>query len=473
MRFVISLFVTSLAFAPSAALAEDGEFHQTLLFPVSEAAQDADSSLRGGMGNVSDIIYINGCQAGCVITPGELNDSRQDISSIPEQTSILTPFMHSQEVWDQTIQCIREVYGPYGVEVVTEDPGNVPHHEAILAGTSDELGMPPDVLGVAPISCSMPIDNAISFSFANSMGADWIQLCWTAAQESAHAYGLDHVFECEDPMTYLPNCGQKFFRNIDMPCGEFEERACMCGGDTQNSHNAILAVFGEGQPVAPPTLDIIYPEDGDTVTDTFVVLFEALDPRLIDRADVYINGWLYETMPGHDFFNAANPYIFDPADTIGDGVMEIEVIAYNDMEMSATASITITKNAPCADAGSCEEGQNCEAGACYWPEPTGQLGDTCAREMDCQSLLCPQSQDDDTRMCSQYCELNFQDQCPAAYDCLPLRDTPDIGVCWRRPIIEDTGSCNANSNSGLSTGGASLVFLVFLGLIWRRRAELS
>lgn len=466
MRSVITLFVTSLALAPSAALAEtNAEFHQTLLYPVSTPSND--SALRGGGGAVSKIIYINSCQPdACVISPGP-TDARNDTSEIPDSIAVLTPFMHSQEVWDQTIQCVREVFGPYDVEIVTEDPGQVAHHEAILAGTSAEVGLPPEVLGVAPISCVTPLDNAISFSFANSMSADWVQLCWTVAQESAHAFGLDHEFDCEDPMTYLPNCGQKFFRNRDIPCGEFEERACMCGGDTQNSHNSMLAVFGEGQPVPPPTLSIIHPMDGDTVPDTFVVLFEALDPRLIDRAEVYINGWLYETVPGHDFFSANDPYIFDPLDTIGDGVMDIEIVAYNDMEMSTSASITITKNAPCADASACEEGQLCEAGACLWPAPTGQLGESCTREMDCTSLLCPESEDDGTRMCSAYCELNIQDQCPAAYDCLPLRDSPDVGVCWRRPIVEDTGACNASR--GLSSGGLALFLLVGLALVRRRR----
>lgn len=472
MRLVIPLFVTSIAFAPNAASAENGEFHETLLFPVSEAS-DRNGTLRGGGDLVSDIIFINNClPGGCVINAGNYTDSRDNTSQIPDTTSVLSPFVHSQEVWDRTIECVREVYGPYGVQIVTEDPGDADHHEAILAGTSDELGMPPDVLGVAPISCTQPLDNAISFSFANSMGPDWIQLCWTVAQESAHAFGMDHVFECEDPMTYIPNCGQKFFRNLDMPCGEFEERPCMCGGATQNSHNSLLAVFGEGQPVAPPELSILYPEDGATVGDNFVVLFEATDPRLINHAEVYVNGWLYETVPGHDFFNAIEPYIFVPSDSLGDGVMDIEVIAYNDMGASATDTISIVRNAPCADAGSCVDGQECRDGGCYWPTPTGQLGDSCAREMDCESLLCPQSEGDGVRLCSQYCQIGFQGECPAAYDCLPLREDPMTGVCWPIPVAEDS-TCNASGNSSLSSGGLALILLVFMALAWRRRTGLD
>jgi hypothetical protein len=97
----------------------------------------------------------------------------------------------------------------------TDDPGEqVFHHKAILAGTSQQGGRPANVGGVAPLDPQCrPINNVISLSFANSLRADWRELCWTVAQESAHAFGLDHAFDCHDPMTYLPACGRQFFRD--------------------------------------------------------------------------------------------------------------------------------------------------------------------------------------------------------------------------------------------------------------------
>ena len=78
-------------------------------------------------------------------------------------------------------------------------------------------------------------------------------ICWTAAQETAHALGLDHEYvfsdgtsACNDPMTYRMDCGgQKFFRNKAAQCGEVGVRTCRCGG-SQNSHVKIRGVFGDG-----------------------------------------------------------------------------------------------------------------------------------------------------------------------------------------------------------------------------------
>jgi hypothetical protein len=416
---------------------------------------------KGGNNVISDIIYVNDCKpAGCLIKAGGYNDAREDISTIPREDSLISPFSHDQQVWDDIVACLRQVYGPYDVRIVTEDPGDALHHEAILAGFSSELGLAPEVAGVAPFSCQ-PQNNAISFSFANQLEPDWVELCWTVAQESAHAFALDHAFECLDPMTYIPHCGQKFFRNKDLPCGELDERACICGGSVQNSHTKLLQVFGQGTPAPPPQVAILLPAEGAAVDAGFVVLAEAEDQRLVDRVELYINGWLYETRPGHGYWDRFDDYQFSAPATLPDGIMDVDIKAYNDVGSAATARVTVTKGEPCASADTCLDGQECNQGRCMWPTPTGQLGDACERAMDCESLLCPQS--GEVRLCSQYCQLQVADQCPAGFECLPAGQS---GVCW--PVAEDGGCCSVGGGRGPSGGQLALLFLVAAVLLRRR-----
>ena len=450
-------------------MADTGEVVDSTMYRTQIVPYDND--YRGGTGDVSNIIYVNDCKPdGCLIMPGAADNAITDTSVIASSISMLSAFDQTQETWDLALDCVREVFAPYDVVITTTDPGSTAHHEAILAGIGTEFGLDdPLILGVAPLTCAGAIDNAISFSFANAMPpGDWLRMCWTVAQESAHAYGLDHVFSCGDPMTYIPGCGVKYFRNKDLICGDFGEQPCFCGGTQQNSHRRLTTLFGEGTLPDPPTLSIVHPMDGETVPDTFVALAEAQDPRQIDRMEVYVNGWLYETIPGNGFFAADDPYIFVPPANLADGVLEIEFIAYNDLELSTSQTITVTKGAPCSSAASCEEGQECNEGACYWPTPTGQLGDSCVRPMDCESLLCPRSEEAEAvQICSQYCAVDSSNSgCPAAYDCLPLRDTPEQGVCWPAPEVSE--GCSASGQGGLSTGALALVLLL-MGLGWRRR----
>ena len=93
--------------------------------------------------------------------------------------------------------------------------------------------------GIALVSndCSAR-QNSIAFAFTSSIDVFAQEdannrvwgMCWTASQEIAHIYGLDHEYAylddnssaCNDPMTYRSDCGgEKFFRNRAANCGEF------------------------------------------------------------------------------------------------------------------------------------------------------------------------------------------------------------------------------------------------------------
>jgi hypothetical protein len=118
--------------------------------------------------------------------------------------------------------------------------------EAIIAGTPNEIAESYDVAGIALMNedCTI-IEGTITMTFAKVM-VDAEEICWTAAQEAAQAMGLDHSMDCADPMTYDESCGtHKRFQDSDATCGEYEARACMCGG-TQNSVQHLRRVLGAG-----------------------------------------------------------------------------------------------------------------------------------------------------------------------------------------------------------------------------------
>jgi MYXO-CTERM domain-containing protein len=440
-----------------------------ILFSALVAVLAVPSTALAG-DDISNIIYVNRCEGGCTIIPGGTqNDARSDISSIPEQESIVSEFAHSQQVWDDVVQCIRETYEPFDVVVTTEDPGPTTlHHEAILAGSPGDLGLSDQIGGIAPGGGCGPQNNVISFSFANTYSPSSVfEMCATVAQESAHAFGLDHEFDCRDPMTYLFGCGQKFFRNELIECGEFNARPCYCSGNVQNSHVLLRGVFGEGTLPPPPVVNIITPSADDSVSGSYSVWAEASDKRGVSRVELRINNWTYDEQDGHSQFQQEDPYNFQTPANVPDGVQNIEIIAYNDLEVAGTATVSVIKGSPCSDESTCNDGQSCDAGACMWPDATGVQGDPCVRDMDCESAMC--ANDGTEAYCSESCFPGINNTCGDGFDCL---DTGGgTGACW--PGDGDDGGgggcCSVGDDSAPSPGQLALFGLVAGFLYIRRR----
>lgn len=200
-------------------------------------------------GGARGVIYLNRCAASCTLSPGT-DDSRADRSSLLKSTVTVPAFDKGDQAWREVVDCVARLYAPYNIRVTDQDPGAAEHHEAIVAGDPGAAGFPVDFGGIAPFACA-EIRNAITYSFAN-VWPSALDVCETVAQESAHAFGLDHVLLCTDPMTYLPACGPRRFQDVDALCGETEAHACACGGGaTQNSHKTLLDVFGPGDAAEP------------------------------------------------------------------------------------------------------------------------------------------------------------------------------------------------------------------------------
>lgn len=440
---------------------------------------------------VSNVLYLNRCEGGCMVTGGTINDARQHISTyIAPGPHIVSEFKNfdgqtgrdADEEWNEIVKCIKEIYSPFNIIVQDTKPtGSGNYTEAIIAGDSPDVGLTQQILGVAPAhdSCA-PNDNALSYTFANNpyffRNRQWRiwELCATAGQESAHHYGLDHAYEffdgtsaCNDPMTYRTDCGgQKFFRNKAAKCGEDQVRDCFCGG-LQNSHTKILSVFGPGQSlIPPPTVQINLPTNGTTIVNGQVVAFQAGSKRGIERSELWLNGYKWAEVKGAAFGpngqpNPSNYTVQLPAG-VPDGVIDIMVKSYDDLGTATeSAVVTVTKGAPCTSADTCAPGQRCEAGKCFWDPPAGKLGDPCEYQQFCETNMCIQTTEGS--YCSQECVLGVNDTCPMGFECVPAGAA---GACI--PLDTDGGGCCSVGGEGTwwVHGGASLLVL---GLVMRRR----
>lgn len=409
-------------------------------------------------------LYLNRCVGGCTIRTGS-NSAVEDRSSIIPQTSTLSEFLYDDATWDALVACIRATWAPYDLDVVTEEPDpSTPYNEIMIAGFPEEVGQPANTLGLAPMSTSCtPNSDWIAFAFANAHSDPIVQLCDTAAHEPGHILGLDHEYDCKDKMTYLEGCSEKWFLDIEAPCGEFAQdgpRACRCTGETQNSHRILTEILGAGELPPPPEVAILYPMDAAAVQPAFSIIADVVEPRILDRVEFWLNDWPWEVFSGE---REVERYTFATPASLPDGVIDVEIRAYNDLQLEGAVAITVQKGEPCASASSCLEGQFCEDGRCAWPPPTGELGDTCAIDADCISRRC--ATDGEANLCTSYCRLGADDACPAGFTCL---DAGDDGLCW--PSDRVGGGCCSAGGGGASSAALALLIVVFTGGTGRRRS---
>lgn len=401
----------------------------------------------------SRLIFMHRCPAaGCIVKEGVDDDSRTNVSSIAQGTRSIGQFRQGDAVWNALMQCMRDTYAPFNIGVTDVDPGPmVPHYEHIVGGTPSQLRDDiPNAGGVAPFTCT-EIPNAISYTF-DVYGPDPDTLCWTAAQETAHAFGLEHELNNADPLTYLSGPLPKRFQAADSQCGESEPRACECNSiGTQNTYEHILAMFGPGAPT-PPMVTIESPASGKTVQPNFVTKVEAIDDVAIDRVELWIDG--------AKVAEAKNPPYWIPAPDLAEGPHGVEARAFDVQGTPASTMIDVVLGPPCTASTGCEGADVCVSGACVpGPDTPGGLGDFCAAPQECLSGRCV-SDTTGTSACVEACELADTGSCPSGFAC--IEDGAGGGICWVSP---DAGCCSA----GGSPMGPSLFAVGILALVLRRR----
>jgi hypothetical protein len=314
------LLLPSLAYADSRFVVEakpgyDVDFARQVL-PSSGQPESAIAQSR--------IIYLN--HTGALLRPGD-NDARTNYSSIVSQQTQIPAWNTDAQTWSDTVACFRDLWSRFDVQVVDQDPGNVPHIEAIFGGTPTQVGLPSNVGGVSPFTtdCSI-IENSIVFTFTGAIpNITSREACEIMAQEVAHSYGLDHELLASDPMTYLTYNGNRAFQDQTASCGEYQSRQCGINGSVcranQNSVQLLLARVGQAGDAVAPTLDWTTPEEGAVVAPGFAIEASGTDNVAVTAATLYIDGTVAGSQTG------AGPFAFAAPATIADGqhVIRVEI----------------------------------------------------------------------------------------------------------------------------------------------------
>jgi hypothetical protein len=206
------------------------------------------------------VIYLR--RDGVTLTGGA-DDAAHDTSSVVAdhgRTIVeLAPAGLDDAVWDDVVSCVRAKYSRFNVRFVTERPSAPGYVMAVFGGTGAELGYGAEVRGAAPMDSSgcRTVDNAVVMVFSAKLGPTAETHCDAAAHEIAHVFSVDHELLAADPSSYLPFSGSREFQDVDAPCGETSQRACICGRPSQNAVAVLLEKLGPA-PVTdaePPTVD--------------------------------------------------------------------------------------------------------------------------------------------------------------------------------------------------------------------------
>jgi hypothetical protein len=295
-------------------------------------------------------IYLN--KNGATLNPGGINNSATNVSTIVPNTRAFPAWNVSTADWNTVRSAVQEMFAPFGVIVSDQPPAaGIRHIEAIFGGTAGDA-LPPEqvpppsqgyILGVSPFTpgCDV-IEDSIVFTFTEDavlLGQTPRQIAEIAAQEIAHSFGLDHVLNASDPMTYLNYTGNRSFKSGAVSCGESTPRACglvtqgfpSCRPD-QDSVGLLTARIGvgggPGGDTLPPNLGISAPQNADVVPPGFRVYATATDDTTVAYVDLYIDGTLVDTV-------TVEPYTLQAPAGISLGDHEVMVVASDGIQDSS------------------------------------------------------------------------------------------------------------------------------------------
>jgi hypothetical protein len=188
-------------------------------------------------------VFLNG--GGALLRAGR-DRSSEDRSALLYARGLaemeIPAFRGGARRWNQVVQCVRDGFSPFAIDVVTERPAAGTYIMAMVGGRPGQLGYGRGISGVAPWNGDV-ISDAVVFVFEQEMRGNPQAVCASVLHEVGHALGLEHAYLCEDPMSYLSGCGKKSFQDQDAWCGEGEPRECERGG-TQNSFRHLAAIVG-------------------------------------------------------------------------------------------------------------------------------------------------------------------------------------------------------------------------------------
>ncbi len=438
----VVLASSTIAHAQAQAPKPTGVFRHRILTPSTEPGTAHAA--------ISKTLYLNSCRPnGCTVMPGD-DDSRTNHSSIPDAQVHLDAWPHGEAHWQDLVQCVKETFQPFELQIVTADPGpGTNHFEVMIGGTDTQLHPELAAGGVAPfIGCGGGRDNVISFVFG-SQNSDLEFLCGAVAQEAAHVWGLDHELHPLDPMTYLDLGSLKRFQNEFAPCGEEagQPRECQCGNSsTQNSYDYLSRLFG-GANLPPPQIAISTPTDGQWVKPGFPIRATLTSLLQATKATLMIDGAETATVN-------SGPFVFNAPAALNGGRHTITVSGTDSGGRTASTTVTINLTKKCGADAACDANQACIGGLCIPTDVAGGLGAPCVTDSSCITGRCVDGSGD--LRCTAACDAGRV--CPDGYQCVD--DGTDVGLCWpAEPVTESGCASSTSSSGGFVLGGLALLVL--------------
>jgi hypothetical protein len=291
------------------------------------------------------------------------------------------------------VNYFKQFYSPFNVQVVTTRPSGVRYTMCMIGdNASTVLGSGAgSAAGVAPLDCGNQDESEITYAFSAGLSPNQTGLSLseslkaiavTAAQETAHSYGLNHTNSTSDIMYPQLDPAQSAFQDQTLQLINNSGGTCN-NATTQNSKQLLLANIGASNgsmPTGPlPTVSFVAPTNNQTVPLGFTIIVNASESMgTIDHVDI--------SSGTQTLFTWKTPPFRDDVQAPGNGTYDITATAFDSAGNFQAATVTFTASQtapaqqlpPCKGNSDCPNGQMCNAsGACVFASgTTGTNGGT-------------------------------------------------------------------------------------------------
>jgi hypothetical protein len=518
-----SLLPSLLVAAVCGCQAPTPTFEGDTVTPPSSDVGKLELAVTSGDGpNGAHIIFLN--YAGQTIQPAQGYDDPDTGASWIAKSTVAVPAFDAspyagQFTAAQAQQAItnyfKTFYAPFNVQVVTTRPTGVRYTMCIIGGDASQvLGSGSSgVAGIAPLDCGNRNESEITYAFSagttpRSTGLSLTQalkaIAVTAAQETAHAYGLNHTDNNTDIMYPQLDPSQNAF--FDGSANLIQNSTVCQNATTQNSKQLLTTNIGAGNGMMTtgpaPTVSFVAPKNGDTVPLDFTFIISASESGgSIAHVDVSAGSQMLSSMK-------TAPYR-DSLSAPGDGAYQLTATAFdaNGNFQSATVQFTAKTGAPaqqlppCMSDNDCVSGQVCKSGMCVAGSTTGgttgtsggttgtsggttgtsggttgtsggttggiqvgiPLGGDCTENPQCMSGICDTR--DGHKYCTATCDPASANACPTNLSCVASNGT----MLCQKKNADNGGGCSAAPGSPVETGFGFFLLLALVA-VTRRRA---
>lgn len=205
------------------------------------------------------------------------DNSAEDKSNLAKQ-GVYPTYQGGESKALSVVQAVQNDLASYGVRVIYDfrPSKTVPYTMEMMGGDWSDTNIDSPAGGVAPgADCGALGQRHVVYTFSAGSATREAN---TASQEAGHAWGLDHIFNCDSVMSYCSS-GDASFQNScaglcesqcqgpnSAGCRLTHEMFCGVGNDQQNDHAEMEWIFGGNEPdMEAPTVEIVEPADGTEI----------------------------------------------------------------------------------------------------------------------------------------------------------------------------------------------------------------